>query len=1274
MDCKKDIFTAIFTLTLILSLFSVVNAVHPTTELGFNNTSRIYRGDSFRAYADWNETVNVSVVTLDTENYVHNSSHPVDSSDLFNETFNSTWTNYTINTSSSWPLGSHYLAINVTSTVDNGSQTYNYTEKNFTLFGNLSIVRIPSPDRNSIHHEGDEVPFEAKVKDDNDTTVSGINVSFYDPDGSYIGSNLTGASEKDEKKDIAGINYTMPGGELGEKIYTANITNTTEYRDVGENMTIKIYQYGWSELNQSDLSGTTGEDVEKDLYCQVIDSNASEALEGYEVKFWSNGSPVGTETTNSSGWASMSYSWSEPGEYDVSCNITNSSDLYYNSSSPSSLPGSMNVEEVAPYYLNASDDAGDNVTEGTEVNVSVFWNTTYFDLDTGTLYHNASGSMTDLDSSSFNSTPDWYNYTIDTLDHEGETICWKQYANDRKGNLNDTMANDTYCFEVVPDSEGPKFYNLSTNTSEIAGETIEFSSEWTDNKGLENYTFYLDNCTGDWTNVSDNWDSEPTEAWVNNTSSNLCPAGGTLKWKVEVTDICGNTNSTGDQTVELYNSSRMVIEGDDSGSLAHWFDDYNIGFNDTVSTGLTIENPGKYNLTWNNSSSSSYLVYDYDSNMSLSVDWPTEPIQPGDNETVQVEATINTEQTDNDAGIYSGQLVFNTTNETNVASPEVFTVDLKLNLTDELTVDPYQIDTGDGDDINNVSEDVNVTPLINVSYINGTRIKDDLHHDNFSAWMTEKNTSYRVDLDNIYNHTDGIWDNTEKVYRPVTEVPVDSHGDNGIPGGYYELYYNTTYDINDVSLPGEGYYEHLLVNNTGLEFEVISDDTLEMDDDEENEVINVTVTNHGPLDATADISLDDTDTDYTNCLDDITSDGNCEGGGTSYSYETIESPLISGNSSCQIWWEFDAENVTEDESCEIRFETNDLRFNDPIIEVNVTNTAEESEETSEQQSETTCDYTDWSDEGCGDGACDDDEMYQTRTSDVDNCTNTQRCIDSNVCGSFGISLEIEEEAINVTQGGSAQNKLFVKNTGDRDVEDLRLHLETDAPEAWYDVSPVSMDLDEGDDDEYEIDFEADNVSTVASYPITYLVNSSDVSEEMDGELWVLPTEEGREEINESFDRVRSNWTELEIEYLNLKNSDADTSSVDGKVDDLNKTIREVEQAIKDGDYVTANEKLQSARQLQSELEEDIKKIEEESGPNLLLIGIGIVLILVIGVGLYIFMPSPSGYHPKKGYEKSGKENELRSKAMKAVDKIKSRLNRDNKKKKKGKYKYKGKKK
>ncbi|MFH1590898.1 MAG: DUF2341 domain-containing protein [archaeon] len=147
----------------------------------------IQRGESLQAFARWDETLteaNVSYTTTSpviwTE--VSNSSPQNDNN----------WTNYTIQSYSTWFLGEH--DVNIIAKDENGNVNRSLPDLNFTVWG-LAQITSSSLDQSTVN-VSDDVVIRCLVTDntDSDAAITGYNISFFNSSGiiGYNNTNTTG--------------------------------------------------------------------------------------------------------------------------------------------------------------------------------------------------------------------------------------------------------------------------------------------------------------------------------------------------------------------------------------------------------------------------------------------------------------------------------------------------------------------------------------------------------------------------------------------------------------------------------------------------------------------------------------------------------------------------------------------------------------------------------------------------------------------------------------------------------------------------------------------------------------------------------------------------------------------------------------------------------------------------------------------------------------------------------------------------------------------------
>ncbi len=182
-----------------------------------------------------------------------------------------------------------------------------------------------------------------------------LNASAHWNTSSIIGASVlindsqTGLQQEYNITGLFAGNYTN---------YTINLSNTSMF-PAGANYTVKIkakdsyYQenttytthwfYLWSNANVTEMainesangsSSTIANGTSFKIMCMVLDNESNYSVSGYNVSFYANGSYIGSNLTNSTGWALHNYTDNStgPGNYTLECNITNQSDIFYGDS------------------------------------------------------------------------------------------------------------------------------------------------------------------------------------------------------------------------------------------------------------------------------------------------------------------------------------------------------------------------------------------------------------------------------------------------------------------------------------------------------------------------------------------------------------------------------------------------------------------------------------------------------------------------------------------------------------------------------------------------------------------------------------------------------------------------------------------------------------------------------------------------------------------------------------------------------------------------------
>jgi len=228
------------------------------------------------------------------------------------------------------------------------------------------------------------------------------------------------------------------------KIYAAdlngNLNNTLGY--------LPFDVWGWSSVPSSALSSytiTNGSAVS--MRCRVTSDNGS-ALNNYNVSFYNSTSRLGSNLTNSTGWARFTFRDYSLGYENIKCNITNNTAIYHHITANNYGTQTLRtIETKAPWYVNATQNTS-KVHRGERISLSAYWYDNYR-LDyawlesnqTGTFLNNSLAASQLLNVSQMRV---YFNVTMPVTSRLGR-MGWRIWANDTSSNINKTNPrNYTY--------------------------------------------------------------------------------------------------------------------------------------------------------------------------------------------------------------------------------------------------------------------------------------------------------------------------------------------------------------------------------------------------------------------------------------------------------------------------------------------------------------------------------------------------------------------------------------------------------------------------------------------------------------------------------------------------------------------------------------------------------------------------------------------------------------------------------------------------------------
>lgn len=366
----------------------------------------------------------------------------------------------------------------------------------------------------------------------------------------------------------------------------------------------------------------------------------------------------------------------------------------------------------------------------------------------------------------------------------------------------------------------------------------------------------------------------------------------------------------------------------------------NTGFHRKRQINISLSNLGSSSLiyalnrSYNLSLGSSFINITLDSNSSTNESGGM--IAPGENRSINLTLYINTSNTGNTQGLYTGWITFNTTqnNTNNISIHNIFNVSIEVNLTNNLVVNITEYITSSAITdvataskynpfVNVTGTTQNITIIANVSLQNGTVLSDSdlysMNETNFtSVTMVESNTTtYSVTLTNIRDGGGGTTCKPDGFCMINATIPAN------VSGGRYNLsitaQFNSTESINatPVVLSGSGGIYPLTVWAPGLKLTSINT-SVDISMGEYIDVyLNVSIINYGPK--TADSGIISLNNSCSYVVVNASSYGNYNGtcslsAVTGNNHFTISSILGNG-SGCWAAFKVHSVNVSGAKSC-----------------------------------------------------------------------------------------------------------------------------------------------------------------------------------------------------------------------------------------------------------------------------------------------------------------------------------------------------------------------
>lgn len=639
----------------------------------------------------------------------------------------------------------------------------------------------------------------------------------------------------------------------------------------------------------------------------------------------------------------------------------------------------------------------------------------------------------------------------------------------------------------------------------------------------------------------------------------------------------------------------------------------NIGFNRTTTLNIPVKNTGNQLLNLTYSNSTSLF---HSTNASNHINFSynkTNVLSPGEESLMNISIKINTTKTNNDDGTYTGWIFMN---DSDAHPYSGFNLTIQVILTDDLNVYITNISTADGDaTITNASFQEDIVLAGRIYYESGDLILDLNLSDFGSVSLVNKNISDTITIpdSNLSENSGGLWQGNNYWINATLG------GDSDRPGGYYDVTLTASRLTGGESLSGSVQNGTLIIPGPGLDFDLIWDLLAKFDEVGEEDYFKIKVVNYGTVAvARGDIELV------------VGGDGDCDDVMDVDLENTTCGTNVDPGEECYFTWKVELEEdydyVLE---CEVDVETDVNHYGslpDDSFDVHISESSGNG----------------------GDGGDDDEE-------DID--------------------ITEYPSSLTITQGKSKSFKITVDNDGDTDENNIELEI-TGISSDWYSYTPSNLDLDSGDDDDFSVTITVPTDAEVKQYSLTFNVSNDDVSDSKTSKLKVMPSEEEKESINETYLLYLENYTTLEDQMKEMASDGKNITEFNETLADIKSKLDSLQELIDDEDYFNAAQKLGEIESLliiarslvaqEETLERGFDILGE--GKNYIWLFIGVIVIIIAGFLIYMFMPQPKDKYKIKKFKYTAPEaaEPIGKKISKELRKIKAKLSGLKNKKEKGK--------
>ncbi len=660
----------------------------------------------------------------------------------------------------------------------------------------------------------------------------------------------------------------------------------------------------------------------------------------------------------------------------------------------------------------------------------------------------------------------------------------------------------------------------------------------------------------------------------------------------------------------------------------------NIGINRTgTDLGITVRlnNTGNEALTINNCPNSSGRLLHGSKRINFSFTCPSS-VPAGSSVPVNIYFTVNTLETSNDDGIYTGWIFFNATD----ARPyKGFNLTLKVNLTNHIVVDLTDFYSGEWVNTS-INQDVTMTFHFYYAKDSSTEVYPYLQHSNVSFWLLQPNTSRRIPSSGYltkHNVSATMWESGQ--YKINVTIP------SGQPGGWYRMYLSAVTQENGATLQGTGSKYPLFLNREGLELNPQRDPDLgAVEEDSDVILFKVNVVNYGPKKATGSLVMDD-------CSYATITANNRESGCGSQSGRTFTVD-IEGNGTETCWYEW---RITPDDDVDRNRTCNlDITYSGGyyglvpvrllVMDVAPTTTSGGGVAGAFCNDDDDCAATTYCEiaQGASTGAC------RALTCTVEQYVSDHRCV------YYPPLVEIldYEQEIDIIIGENATTSVVVKNVGERSLS-AELNVSVN-DEITATTTPGWCSLNKDKNCTFTVNLIVSESAKLGAHSGTFKAvvrtNESSFFTQI-FKVNVLADEEKKREIDTTFDGYEIIFQVIEREFEQLQAlgilSEMSLSKAGVLINQTRGSVAGAKLAIGEGDYVEADSLIREINSSIDRLRREMDVLNEEKGRALeigagdiyLWVIIGVIIAAAVGLVIYMFMPT-GGYRTGYGYRPSRK--------------------------------------